>query len=85
MGISIKNDEVEAMIRLAAEAMDKPLTDAVREVTAEWLHTRKIRLRSEEEERQKKIDESLAELRRWPVYDDRDHGDMLYDENGLPK
>jgi hypothetical protein len=85
MGISIKNDEVEALIRQAAEAMDKPITDAVREATAEWLHAHRVRQRSAEEMRQKVIDETLAELRRWPVYDDRNHGDMLYDDDGLPR
>lgn len=85
MGISIKNDEVETLVREMAEAMDKPLTDALREAAVTWLELHKLRQRTEEEARQKRIDEILAEIRRWPVYDDRDPDDMLYDDEGLPK
>jgi hypothetical protein len=85
MGISIKNDEVETLIRQMADAMDKPITDAVREATVHWLEDHEIRLRSEEEKRQHYVDAALKRLRDWPVYDDRKHGDILYDANGLPK
>lgn len=85
MGISIKNDEVEAMIRLMAEKSGKPITDAIRIAVSEWLAARGHRERNDEEERQKQIDELLESARRWPVYDDREHGDMLYDRDGLPK
>jgi hypothetical protein len=85
MGISIKNDEVETLIRQMADAMDKPLTDAVREATLHWLDAHEVRKRTEEEARQKRLDELLEKMRSWPVYDDRDHGDMLYDDDGLPK
>lgn len=84
MGISIKNDEVETLIRQMADAMDKPLTDAVREAAIHWLEAHHVRERTMEEQRQKRLDDLLGRFRKWPVYDDRDHADMLYDENGLP-
>lgn len=85
MGISIKNDEVEDLIRRVAAAMDKPITDAIRTVTADWLEAHGKKVRSDEEQRQKSLDDILARFRSWPVYDDREHGDMLYDDDGLPK
>ena len=85
MGISIQNEEVETLIREIADVLDKPLTDAVREAATTWLEVHRSRERSAEEARQKRLDDILAEFRRWPVYDDRDHADILYDDDGLPK
>ena len=85
MGISIKNDEVEEMIRLMAEKSGKPITEAVRIAVSEWLAAHGHRERTDEEERQRKLDEILHRIRLWPVYDDRDHAELLYDKDGVCK
>lgn len=85
MGISIKNEEVEALIRQMAQATGKPITESIRLAVLDWLENQNIRQRTNEEVRQKKLDELIKRMHAWPVYDDRDHGDMLYDKDGLPK
>lgn len=83
MVISIKNDEVEDMIRLMAQKSGKPITDAVRLAVSEWLAAHGHRERTHEEERQRKLDVILHRVRRWPVHDDRDQADLLHDKDGL--
>jgi hypothetical protein len=85
MGISIKNDEVEAMIRKLAEAEGAGVTEVVERAVRDRIAKLEGLEASEEADRQRRIDETIARFRSYPVYDDRDHGDMLYDKNGLPK
>jgi hypothetical protein len=85
MGISIKNDDVEALIRKMSEKTGKPITDSVGLAVREWLVAHGHYERAAEEARQSAIDEIISRARRWPVYDNRDHGDILYDRDGLPK
>jgi hypothetical protein len=85
MGISIKNDEVERMIRDLCALTNLGLTDAIFLAVKECLDARRKESSEEHELRMKELDEAIARFRAMPVYDPRGHADMLYDKDGLPK
>ncbi len=85
MGISIKNDEVERDIRRLAEITGKGVTEAVAEAVKAALARQRVGAENSEEERQGQIDDLLADLRSRTVADHREHGDMLYGNDGLPR
>ena len=85
MGISIKNDEVETLIRQLAEVEHAGVTEVIERAVRDRIAKLKQIEAVDEEDRQRRLDETLKRFRSYPVYDDRDHGDMLYDEDGLPK
>lgn len=85
MGISIKNEEVEALIRQMAKETGKPLTEAVGDAVEYWLLSHQRRREEDEAARQKRLDELIKRIHAWPVADPRPHGEILYDEDGLPK
>jgi hypothetical protein len=57
----------------------------VSEVVRRALRERHAALVSDRAERDRRIREFLAEVDRMPVLDPRDHGEMLYGEDGLPR
>jgi antitoxin VapB len=81
MGINIKNPKVEGLIRELAEVTGKGQTEVVGEAVELMLAR----------ERRKGLAERLLAIGREtgplfkPPYDTIDHGDLLYDEKGLPK
>ena len=81
MGINIKNPETQRLIRELAEATGESQTEAFAAAIKEKLS----RLR------RKGLAERLMAISRdtaprfKPPYDTIDHGDLLYDEKGLPK
>ena len=89
MGISIKNDRVEALIREMAEKAGLPLTEAVGVAVERWLDDAETRNRRSAEAKRREIDAALKRLRARHVVDDWDPtvsvDDLLYDESGLPK
>ncbi len=80
MGISIKNDEVEVMIRRLADATGESVTQAVARAVRERLELLEasseeaLRLRAENLRR------LVEEARRLPVYDHRNLEDLASDE-----
>jgi len=85
MGISIKNEEVEKMIRQLAAETGVSVTDAVRHAVKDRLELLRAVPAELEARRKDRLDELIAAFRRVPVRDDRDHADMLYDADGLPR
>lgn len=85
MGISIKNEDVEAMIRQLAQLSGESVTDTVRHAIEDRLALFEEARKIDKSERLKRVREILAEARRLPVYDDRPMEEMLYDSGGLPK
>ena len=85
MGISIKNDEVERVIRQMADKTGLPITESIHIAVKAWLASHEDAKAADEAHRRKPLDDIVGRIRRWPVYDDRDHGEMLYDRDGLPK
>lgn len=84
MSLNIKNEETHRMARELAQLTGENMTVAVNEAIRERLQ--RVRERSKEEfvERIMKIGRECAARLKEP-YKSIDHGDLLYDENGLPK
>ncbi|MBE7183170.1 MAG: type II toxin-antitoxin system VapB family antitoxin [Methylobacterium mesophilicum] len=81
MGMNIKSDEVERLVRQLADETGESLTEAIRRSVEERL----ARFQRERDvaERIRKIDALLANLPPVPPGVTSDHSD-LYDEDGLP-
>jgi len=85
MGISIKNPETERLARKLAELTGESMTMAVTEALREKV----LRLQRENsrENRIRRMTELAKQIgdRLIEPYKSADHGDILYDEMGLPK
>ena len=84
MSLNIKNEETHRMARELAQLTGESMTVAVNEAIRERLE--RVRGKSKEEfvERIMKIGRECAARLKEP-YKSIDHGELLYDENGLPK
>jgi len=84
MGMSIKNKETERLAKVLAEATGENITGAITEALRERLE----RVRNERGDglaaRLLKIGKGCATHLKEP-YRSVDHGELLYDEKGLPK
>lgn len=85
MGVSIKNEAVEAAIRELAEATGASVTEAVGEAVREALVRRRRYTEAEIRARRARIDKIVEEVRNLPVYDERPIDELLQDEDGLPR
>ena len=85
MSLNIKNGETYRLVRELADLTGESMTGAVTEAVRERLG----RLKREQDDNgmAERILEIAAEMRaRLPVdFFNVEHGDLLYDENGLPK
>ncbi len=85
MALNIKNDEAcrlaRELARLTGESMTGAITVALRERLACEQRTRSVQARAE---KLRTIAERCAKLM-GPGPSSVEHGDMLYDERGLPK
>ncbi len=85
MGLSIKNDAVEAMIRDLAARRGVSMTEALRQALEAELAREEADRAARIAEKRKRVAETVARLRALPVLDDRSPDEILgYDENGLP-
>ena len=84
MSLNIKDEKTHRMARELARATGESMTAAVSEAIRERLE--RVRGNSKEEmlERIMKIARECGPLWKEP-YRSVDHGDLLYDEKGLPK
>lgn len=84
MSLNIKNEKTHRVVRelaqLTGESMTAAVDKAVRERLERLRHTKKPDLA----ERLLKIGRECAPLWKEP-YRSMEHGDLLYDEKGLPK
>lgn len=86
MGLNIKNEQTHRRVRQLAKLTGESMTAAVDKAVQERLE----RVREQERkkgglvERLLKIGRECAPLWKEP-YRSMDHGDLLYDEKGLPK
>jgi antitoxin VapB len=84
MGLNLKNEETERLIHRLAQATGETLTTAVNIAVRE-------RLERLEQADQKPLAERLLQIGRdcasrlKPSFSTIEHGDLLYDEKGLPK
>jgi antitoxin VapB len=85
MSLNIKNAETYRLIRELADLTGESMTGAVTEAVKERLE--RIRQTDEREGMAERLHAIAADMRaRLPDdFFDIDHGDLLYDEDGLPK
>ena len=85
MGISIKNPETERLARELAELTGESMTAAVTEALRE--RVARLNRENSREERIRRMTELAKQIGDGLVepYRSMDHGDILYDELGLPK
>ena len=86
MALSIKNPETERLARELAAATGQSVTAAVTEALERRLRETPTRAAEREAIHQRNVAISRAAAARWPVgLKDLDHGEWLYDEEGLPR
>jgi antitoxin VapB len=84
MSLNIKNEETHRMVRELAGLTGESMTAAVTEAIRERLERVRRHSRGGLAERLLKIGRECAARMKEP-YKSIDHGDLLYDEKGLPK
>jgi len=84
MAMNIKNDEAQRLAHELADLTGESLTAAVTEAVRERLEKVRSEDRGGLAERLDKIAKECAAHLKEP-YRSIDHGEMLYDEKGLPK
>ena len=84
MGLNIKNEEAHRMARELARATGESMTAAVSEAIRERLERVRGSSKKELVERILEIGRECAAHLKEP-YKSIEHGDLLYDEKGLPK
>ena len=81
MSLNIKNEETHRLVQELAAMTGESMTTAVTEAVRERLNRVKSKGMAD---RIMKLAKQSAPLWKEP-YKSIDHGDLLYDENGLPK
>ena len=84
MSLNIKNEKTHRMARELARLTGESMTAAVNEAIRERLERVRGTSKQDTLERIMKIAEECGRLWKEP-YRSIDHGDLLYDEKGLPK
>ena len=84
MGLNIKNEETHRLIRQLARLTGESMTAAVEQAVRERLDRVRRGRNEGMAERLLKIGKECAPLWKEP-FRSMDHGDLLYDEKGLPK
>jgi antitoxin VapB len=84
MGLNIKNEEAHRLARELARATGESMTAAVSEAIRERLERIRGKSKKGAVERILEIGRDCAAHLKEP-YKSVDHGDLLYDEKGLPK
>jgi antitoxin VapB len=84
MGLNIKNEQAHRLARELARATGESMTVAVSEAIRERLERIRGNSKKDPVERILEIGRDCAAHLKEP-YKSGDHGDLLYDEKGLPK
>ncbi len=85
MGLSIKNAEVETLIRQLADQRGISMTEALRQAVAHEIARDAEAKAAAVQARVARVMAIVAELQKLPVLDNRSADEILgYDENGLP-
>ena len=84
MAMNIKNDETQRLARELSELTDESLTAAVTEAIRERLERLRREKSSGLADRLLRIGKECAGHLKEP-YRSAEHGDLLYDDQGLPK
>lgn len=84
MSLNIKNDEAHALARELAKATGESMATAVTEAVRERLNRVRGERRADLSDRLLRIGKDCAARLNEP-FRSIDHGEMLYDEKGLPR
>jgi antitoxin VapB len=84
MSLNIKNEGTHRLVRELAKVTGESMTAAVDKAVQERLERVRRNKKGNLAERLLKISRECAPLWKEP-YKSMDHGDLLYDEKGLPK
>jgi antitoxin VapB len=84
MSLNIKNEKTHRLVREWAETTGESMTAAVDKAVRERLERVRRDKKGDLAERLLQIGRECAPLWKEP-YKSMDHGDLLYDEKGLPK
>jgi antitoxin VapB len=84
MSLNIKNEKTHRLVRELAETTGESMTAAVDKAVRERLERVRRDKKGDLAERLLQIGRECAPLWKEP-YKSMDHGDLLYDEKGLPK
>jgi antitoxin VapB len=84
MGLNIKNEQTHRLVRKLARLTGRTMTGAVEHAVRKELKEVEAKPGDDKLERILKIAREAAPLWEEP-YKSTDHGDLLYDERGLPK
>jgi antitoxin VapB len=84
MGLNIKNDETNKLVRKLAAITGESMTGAIRLAVQERIEREEAAQQAGLAERLLAIGKAAAPLWREP-YRSTDHGDLLYGEDGLPR
>ena len=84
MSLNIKNEETHRLAQELAKLTGESMTAAVTEAVRERLERLRQNRRKDLAERIRKIAKECGPLWKEP-FRSIDHGDLLYDEKGLPK
>jgi antitoxin VapB len=84
MSLNIKNERTHRLVRELARATGESMTAAVDKAVQERLERVRRNKKGNLAERLLQIGRECAPLWKEP-YKSMDHGDLLYDEKGLPK
>jgi antitoxin VapB len=84
MSLNIKNEETHRLVRQLAKVTGESMTAAVDKAVRERLERVRRDKKGNLAERLLQIGRECAPLWKEP-YKSMDHGDLLYDEKGLPK
>lgn len=85
MGLSIKNDEIERLVRDYAKQHGITMTDAIRKAIIQARANDRAEITTAAERRRREIDEIVDAFAKLPVVDPSVNADdWMYDENGLP-
>jgi hypothetical protein len=80
MALFLKDPEVDHVARELATLEHCSITEAV----GRALKARRQQILDEREAKRRRVEARLARVRTLPILDDRDHAEMLYDQDGLP-
>ncbi|NJS14300.1 MAG: type II toxin-antitoxin system VapB family antitoxin [Sphingopyxis sp.] len=85
MGLSIKNDETERLVREYAQEQGLSMTEAIRHAILQVRNSQRATKMADAARRKQAIDDIVDSFAKLPVIDSSVNADeWMYDENGLP-
>lgn len=81
--LNVENPEIDSLAQELAQLEGSTVTEVVERALRE--RHAALLLRRQREDVDRRVREIQARVARMPVLDPRDHGEMLYDEDGLPR